>query len=73
MQNATLVAGIPNRLMLELNQMFNPLKEEVFKEPLVVKRGYMDLPNKPGFGMELAANLEQKFPFIPAPPRPAGG
>jgi L-alanine-DL-glutamate epimerase-like enolase superfamily enzyme len=67
MMNAALVAGIPNRDMLELNQTFNPLKEEVFKEPLVVKNGYMDLPNKPGFGVELAGSAEQlarKFPYL---------
>jgi len=67
MMNAALVAGIPNRHMLELNQTFNPLKEEVFKEPLVVKNGYMDLPNKPGFGVELAGSAEQlakKFPYL---------
>jgi galactonate dehydratase len=67
MANAALVAAIPNRLMLELNQTFNPLKEEVFKDPLVVKKGYMDLPDKPGFGVELAANLANKFPYAPGP------
>jgi hypothetical protein len=25
----------------------------------------MELPAKPGFGMELAPDLEKKFPFIP--------
>jgi L-alanine-DL-glutamate epimerase-like enolase superfamily enzyme len=68
MMNAALVAGIPNHLMLELNQTFNPLKEEVFREPLVVKKGYLDLPNKPGFGVELAASAEElarKFPYLP--------
>jgi len=73
MQNAALVAGIPNRFMLERNQAVNPLMNEVFKEPLIVKKGYLDLPDKPGFGVELAPNLEQKFPFIPAPPAPAAG
>jgi L-alanine-DL-glutamate epimerase-like enolase superfamily enzyme len=68
MMNAALVAAIPNHLMLELNQTFNPFKEEVFKEPLVVKKGYMDLPNKPGFGVELAGGaqaLARKFPYLP--------
>jgi galactonate dehydratase len=69
MMNAALVAAIPNHLVLELNQTFNPLKEEVFKDPLVVKRGYMDLPDKPGFGVELisggAAALARKFPYLP--------
>jgi L-alanine-DL-glutamate epimerase-like enolase superfamily enzyme len=52
MANANLAAAIPNRLMLELNQTFHPLKEEIFKEPLVARSGYMDLPRKPGFGLE---------------------
>ena len=65
MANAALVAGIPNRFMLELNQTYNPLKEEIFKEPLVVKHGYMDLPNKPGFGVELIDDVEKKFPYLP--------
>jgi L-alanine-DL-glutamate epimerase-like enolase superfamily enzyme len=65
MANAALVAGIPNRLVLELNQTFNPLKEEVFRDPLVVRKGYMELPNKAGFGVEVAPGLAQKFPYLP--------
>jgi L-alanine-DL-glutamate epimerase-like enolase superfamily enzyme len=65
MANASLVAAIPNRLLLELNQTFNPLKEEVFKDPLVVKKGFMDLPRKPGYGLELADGLTKRFPYIP--------
>ncbi|MEK7406151.1 MAG: mandelate racemase/muconate lactonizing enzyme family protein [Acidobacteriota bacterium] len=65
MANAALVAAIPNHLMLELNQTSNPLKEEVFKDPLVVKKGYMDLPNRPGFGVEVIADAARKFPYIP--------
>jgi galactonate dehydratase len=65
MANAALVAAILNRLVLELNQTYNPLKEEIFKEPLVVKKGYMDLPNKPGFGVELIEDVGKKFPYLP--------
>ena len=65
MMNAALVAGIPNHLVLELNQTYNPFKEEVFKDPLVVKKGYMDLPDKPGFGVEVIPDIAKKFPFIP--------
>ena len=65
MANAHLVAAIPNRHMLELNQTYNPLKEEIFKEPLVAVRGFMDLPNKPGYGVELIPDVEKKFPFVP--------
>ncbi|MBS1874243.1 MAG: mandelate racemase/muconate lactonizing enzyme family protein [Acidobacteria bacterium] len=65
MANAALVAAIPNRLMLELNQTFNPFKQELFKDPLVVRKGYMDLPDRPGFGMELKPGVAAKFPYIP--------
>jgi L-alanine-DL-glutamate epimerase-like enolase superfamily enzyme len=68
MMNAALVAAIPNHLMLELNQTFNPFKEEVFREPLAVRKGYLDLPDKPGFGVELAGGAEalaRKFPYLP--------
>ena len=51
--------------MMEINQTYNPLRTEIFKEPLVVVDGYMDVPDKPGFGMELAPDLEKKFPHIP--------
>ena len=65
MANAHLVASSPSRHMLELNQTYNPLKEEIFKDPLVVKKGYMDLPDRPGFGVELIADVEKKFPWAP--------
>ena len=35
------------------------------KPALKRKNGYIDLPDKPGFGMELAPDLEKKFPYIP--------
>jgi len=65
MGNAHFHAGIPNRHLLELNQTFNPLKEGVFKEPLTVVNGYMDLPDKPGLGVELIDDIEKKFPWAP--------
>lgn len=65
MANATLVAAIPNRLVLELNQTFNPFKEELFEDPLVVRNGYMDLPRRPGFGMRVKPGVAAKFPYLP--------
>lgn len=65
MANAHLAAGIPNGQYCELNQTRNPLKEEIFKEPLTVSRGVMELPDRPGFGMELVDDLERRFPFVP--------
>ena len=64
MANAHFVAGIPNGEYCELNQTCNPLKEEIFVDPLTVVRGLMELPDKPGFGMELVADVEKKFPYV---------
>ena len=39
------LAAIPNRHMLELNQTYNPFKEEIFKDPLVVRKSvYVNFP-----------------------------
>jgi galactonate dehydratase len=65
MANASLVASIPNREYCELNQTTNPLKEEIFKEPLTVVKGTMTLPDKPGFGVELIDDLAKRFPYEP--------
>lgn len=63
--NIHFVAGAPNGHMCELNQTFNPLKEEIFKEPLTVVDGIMTLPDKPGFGVELIEDIEKRFPWVP--------
>jgi L-alanine-DL-glutamate epimerase-like enolase superfamily enzyme len=31
----------------------------------VARRGYLDLPDKPGFGVELIPDIEKKFPYLP--------
>ena len=62
--NANLGAGIPNLIMLESNQTFNPLRTDLFKEPLVIKDGFLELPDKPGFGVEVIDDVEKRFPFI---------
>ena len=64
MSNVHLTAAIPNRHYCELNQTFNPLKEGVFKEPFTVKDGWMELPEKPGYGVEIIDDLEKKFPYV---------
>ncbi len=65
MANAHFTAAIPNGSYCELNQTYNPLKEGIFKEPLTVKDGWMELPAKPGYGVELIDDVEKKFPFVP--------
>lgn len=63
--NAHLLAAVPNRFLLETNMTANPLKEGLFKEKVVVRNGYLDVPDKPGLGVELADDLAEKYPYIP--------
>jgi galactonate dehydratase len=63
--NAHLLAAVPNRFLLETNMTPNPLKEGLFKEKLVVKNGYLDIPDKPGLGVELIEGLAEQYPYIP--------
>jgi L-alanine-DL-glutamate epimerase-like enolase superfamily enzyme len=65
--NAHLMAASPNRFLLESNMTPNPFKEGLFKEPLAVKNGYLDIPAKPGLGVELKEGLEELYPPIPGP------
>ena len=67
MANAHFVAGIPNRHMLEYNQTYNPFHLDLFVEPMVPKDGYLDLSDRPGFGMELKPleDLKKKYPYLP--------
>ena len=63
--NIHFIAGCPNGHMCELNQTFNPLKEEIFEDPLVVVNGKMRLPDKAGFGVKLIDDVEKRFPWVP--------
>lgn len=65
MANLSLAAGIPNLIMLEVNQTYNPLRTDLLKEPFVIKDGMMELPKGPGFGVEVIDEPAKKFPYIP--------
>jgi galactonate dehydratase len=72
--NAHLAAGIPNLIMLEANQTYNPLRTDLLKEPLVIRDGFLELPGKPGLGVEVIDDPAEKYPFIPGTydkPRPS--
>jgi L-alanine-DL-glutamate epimerase-like enolase superfamily enzyme len=65
--NAHVMAAVPNRFLLETNMTPNPLKEGLFKEKLAVKDGYLEIPDKPGLGVELKEGLAEQYPPIPGP------
>ncbi|MGH9719355.1 MAG: galactonate dehydratase, partial [Bryobacteraceae bacterium] len=51
--NAHFAASTPNFLILEYSAPDSGARKDVLKEPLMVKDGYIDIPNKPGWGVEL--------------------
>jgi L-alanine-DL-glutamate epimerase-like enolase superfamily enzyme len=63
MSNIQLVAGIPNQLILESNRNYNPFREGLFTEPIIVKNSFADAPSKPGLGVEIIPDADRKFPY----------
>ncbi len=63
--NVHLVAGVPCGHMCELNQTYNPLKWEIFKEPYLIENGLLTIPDRPGYGVELIDDIESRFPWKP--------
>lgn len=63
MSNIQLVAGIPNQLILESDRNYNPFREGLFTEPIIVKNSFADAPSKPGLGVEIIPDADRKFPY----------
>lgn len=63
--NVHFAASTPNFKILEYRPDNTSPRSDVLKEPLMVKDGYITVPNKPGLGIELDEEAIKKFP-----PRP---
>ena len=59
-----MVAALPRPVMVELNMVQGPLQWEILREKPRIEDGYLELPDKPGLGVELAEGLEERFPYI---------
>jgi L-alanine-DL-glutamate epimerase-like enolase superfamily enzyme len=64
MANAHCVAALPNPKVLELCMIQGPLQWEVVCQMPTIKDGYLELPVKPGLGVDIPDDLEQRFPYI---------
>jgi L-alanine-DL-glutamate epimerase-like enolase superfamily enzyme len=64
MANAQLVAALPAPRLVELNVVQGPLQWEILRERPAIRDGYLLLPDRPGLGVELADDLEVRFPYI---------
>lgn len=64
--NLQLAAAIPNYLIFEFGQTYNPLLHELLTSTVKVEKdGYVEIPQGPGLGVEVVPDAEKKFPFRP--------
>jgi len=61
-----LAASLENCIIMELDSTYNPLREELLREPFRVSNGYLSPPEKPGLGVELDKEALGKFAFAGA-------
>ncbi len=61
--NVQFMACIPNALILELASHVVPWRKEVLIEPIEIKGGYIEVPSKPGLGIELNEETVAKYPY----------
>lgn len=58
-----LSAAIRECIVMELDYTYNPLREELLKEPIAFQNGFLIAPEKPGLGIELDSTALQRFAF----------
>jgi galactonate dehydratase len=63
--NVHFAASTPNFLILEYHAPVDGAHKDVLKEPIMVHDGYVDIPTKPGWGVELN---EEAFEHMPPAP-----
>lgn len=56
-------AALQNCIVMELDYTYNPLREELLREPFNVHNGFLTPSEKPGLGVELNAEALQRFAF----------
>lgn len=61
MSNIRLVAAIPDYLVLEPCHHYNHFLCGLFKEPIVVKDSYVNVPSSPGLVVEIIDDADKKF------------
>lgn len=60
--NMHLIAALPNAGLLEFDQNPNPLRSELFEEPIeVAPDGTVRLPEGPGLGVRLRADTVERY------------
>jgi galactonate dehydratase len=60
--NVHFAASTPNFLILEYRAPDSGAHKDVLKQPIMVKDGHVEIPNKPGWGVELNEEAFQHYP-----------
>jgi L-alanine-DL-glutamate epimerase-like enolase superfamily enzyme len=63
-EHAHYVAALPNPRVLELCMVQGPLQWAILEAKPTIVDGWLVLPDRPGLGVELAPDLEARFPYI---------
>lgn len=64
--NLQLCAAVPNCLIFEFGQAYNPLLTDLVTTPVKVESdGCVEIPQGPGLGVEIDPDAEKRFPFNP--------
>lgn len=58
-----LSAAVQECIVMELDYTYNPLREELLKEPVRFEKGFLIPPDKPGLGVDLDPAALQRFAF----------
>ncbi len=58
-----LAAGIPNFLIMEYPVAWEPVANEIARNPLTVEDGAIALPTAPGIGIDLDEAALARFPY----------
>jgi galactonate dehydratase len=61
--NVHLAAAIPNFLILEYHPDDEGPRRDLIDEPMQLKDGYLELPSRPGLGIELNEDALPKYPY----------
>jgi len=64
MANAHFVSALPIPKVLELCMIQGPLQWDIIADKPKIENGWLIIPDKPGLGVELSENLEERFPYI---------
>jgi L-alanine-DL-glutamate epimerase-like enolase superfamily enzyme len=64
MAHAHYVAALPKPRVVELCMIQGPLQWAILANPPIIADGWLVLPDRPGLGVALTEDLEERYPYI---------